>query len=65
MYLEHILYHIFVTDPSDNVSNTVFRNVIVEDNTRPIITVLDKNPRTAAVSYNDYTDLQTSIFDRR
>ena len=52
----------YVTDPSDNVSNTLYRSVLVKDTTRPVISVLNENPYTIQPSYT-YEDLETSIYD--
>ena len=41
----HTLYHILQETPLDNVSSTLYRTVIIEDNTKPIITILGDNPQ--------------------
>ena len=56
-----VLY--YATDSSNNISETVFRTIVVEDQTHPVITILGDNPRTIEANTSEYIDLNTSIYD--
>ena len=53
----------FVTDRVGNVSNTLYRTVVVDDTTRPVITLEGSNPYTIGASQNAYSDLDATVSD--
>ena len=53
----------YAEDRAGNISNTVYRNVIVNDTTAPVIEVLGNNPYPLGSSQDAYVDQGVTVYD--
>ena len=53
----------FATDSSGNISNSLYRTVLVKDTSNPVILIEGSNPYTIGLSNNPYSDLNVIVND--